>query len=80
VHTVGQYGLLACYGDDPTTAVATEDEGARMGDTIRLVVDGQEMATGVWTSHGDLREVNAGDEAGARPWRLYLPLVRQQGR
>ena len=32
---VGQYGLLACYGDDPDTAV---DEGAVPGDAIRLVV------------------------------------------
>jgi len=29
VHTEGQYGLLACYGDDPTTPA---DEGARAGE------------------------------------------------
>ena len=50
VATEGQYGLLACYGDDPTTS---EDEGARPGDTIQLVVDGEVLATGTWTAHGD---------------------------
>jgi len=73
----GQYGLLVCYGDDSTTP---EDEGARPGDVIRLMVDGQEMATAIWMAHGDLVEVNLGDEAVTRPWRLYLPLVRQGDR
>jgi hypothetical protein len=39
----GQYGLLACYADDPNTPA---DEGAVPGDTIRLVVG--EGAAGAW--------------------------------
>ena len=48
----GQYGLLACYRDDPDTST---DEGALPGDSIRLVVssdgkhaDGQVIGTGTW--------------------------------
>lgn len=74
----GRYGLLACYGDDPTTAVAMEDEGARPGDTIRLTVDGQALATAPWTAHGDLMQVNLGVQAVTRPWQMYPPLVRQR--
>jgi len=74
IHTEGQYGLLACYGDDPTTP---EDKGAMPGDTIQLVVDGQMLGMGTWTAHGD------------RHWRplgraylrqLYLPLIRKGSR
>ena len=46
----GQYGLLACYGDDPTTP---EDEGAPPGDTIQFVADDQVLGMGTWTAHGD---------------------------
>ncbi|MFQ5854316.1 MAG: hypothetical protein ACE5LU_01540 [Anaerolineae bacterium] len=65
----GRYGLLACYGDDPTTP---EDEGAQAGDAIRLVVDGQEMGTGVWTAHGGRQWVPLGAE---RVWRVWLPMI-----
>jgi len=71
VHAAGKYGLLACYGDDPTTA---EDEGARPGAMIRLVVDGQTLATGVWTAHGDRQWVPLGV---VRLWEVRLPVVRR---
>jgi subtilisin-like proprotein convertase family protein len=35
----GQYGLMACYGDDPTTSA---DEGAEPGDVIHFRVNGAE--------------------------------------
>lgn len=66
----GHYGLLACYGDDPTTP---GDEGARPGDTIRLFIssDGihatQLIGTGIWTAHGGRQIVPAK--------LLYLPLI-----
>jgi len=41
----GQYGVLPCYGDDPTTP---DDEGAQAGDTIRLQVNGQVLAARSW--------------------------------
>jgi uncharacterized repeat protein (TIGR01451 family) len=57
----GQYGLLACYGDDPGTEA---DEGAMPGDLIQLFVstdstqpDGQFIGAGLWTAHGDRCEV-----------------------
>jgi len=71
VTTEGQYGLLACYGDDPTTP---EDDGAQLGVAIQLIVDGKVLGTGTWIEHG------------GRQWRplgtvdlqqLYLPLVRK---
>ncbi len=50
VTTEGQYGLLVCYGDDPDTPA---DEGAATGDTIRLVVAGQTVGTGMWLAQGE---------------------------
>ncbi|MFQ5859747.1 MAG: hypothetical protein ACE5LU_29480, partial [Anaerolineae bacterium] len=65
----GRYGLLACYGDDPTTP---EDEGARPGDPIRLMVDGQELGTAVWTAHGDRHWA----PLGPTPlWQVWLPVI-----
>jgi subtilisin-like proprotein convertase family protein len=71
VTTEGQYGLLACYGDDPTTP---EDEGARPGDIIQLVVDGQTLGTGVCTVFGDLHWVPLG--TASHQWQVFLPLIR----
>jgi len=68
----GQYGLLACYGDDPTTP---EDEGASPGDALSFTIGGQPVSASqeaVWTAHGDLWLVPLGT---ARLWRLWLPLV-----
>jgi uncharacterized repeat protein (TIGR01451 family) len=60
----GQYGLLACYGDDPGTGA---DEGARPGDVIQMFVssegtqpDGQFIGAGLWTGHGNRWEVEEG--------------------
>ena len=71
----GQYGLLPCYGDDPTTLA---DEGADAGDTIYLIVDGQVVGRGVWTAHGERQVVPLGSAAPG--WfQLYLPLVVRVG-
>ncbi len=59
VWQAGQFGLLACYGDDPQTGV---DEGAVPGDTIQLLLeDGTLIGTGPWTAPGGRWEV--GQEA-----------------
>ncbi len=71
VTTEGQYGLLPCYGDDPTTP---EDEGAQAGDTVRLVVGGQELGTGTWMEHGGRQWVPLGP---VELWRVWLPLVEK---
>jgi hypothetical protein len=76
----GQYGLLACYGDDPTTP---EDEGAVSGDVITFTINGQRMLASrkpVWTAHGDLIEVDLGTEEITRLGQLYLPLVSKGDR
>jgi hypothetical protein len=73
VHTAGRYGLLVCYGDDPTTA---EDEGAQAGDVIRLVVEGEMLATGRWTRHGERQWVPLGT---VRLWQVWLPVVVTDG-
>jgi hypothetical protein len=70
----GQYGLLACYGDDPTTP---EDEGAQPGDTIQLLVEGQVLAVGTWTAHGE-RQWRALGKVDL--WQVYLPLIRKGNR
>jgi len=67
----GQYGLLACYGDDPTTP---ENEGAQPGDTIQLVVEGQVLGVGTWTEHGDCHWRPLGK---VEMWQVYLPLIRK---
>ncbi len=74
VTTEGQYGLLACYSDDPTTL---EDEGAMPEDIIQLVVDGQVLGMGTWTAHGDRQWTPLGK---VDLWQLYLPLVRKEYR
>jgi hypothetical protein len=68
----GQYGLLACYGDDPDTP---EDEGARPGDTIRLLVGEQVLGTGTWSAHGERQWVPLGK---AELRRFYLPVMPQK--
>jgi hypothetical protein len=77
----GQYGLLACYRDDPETAV---DEGAAPGDTIRLVVaegappapGDQVIGEGTWTAHGARRQVPPGPPPPpTMRYGVYLPLV-----
>jgi hypothetical protein len=71
VDVEGHYGLLPCYGDDPTTP---EDEGAQAGDRIQLVVEGTVLGQGTWTSHGERQAVALGGvEPGA--FSIYLPLV-----
>jgi hypothetical protein len=66
----GQYGLLPCYGDDPTTA---EDDGAEAGDSIVLVVEGRTLGRGTWTAHGERQQVILGDMGGL--FELYLSLI-----
>jgi hypothetical protein len=78
----GQYGLLACYADDPATDV---DEGASPGDTIRLVVgEGSPprpgswtVGEGTWTAHGARQQVPAGAPP-ERPNKSYLPLLLRE--
>jgi len=54
----GQFGLLACYADDPRTTDV--DEGGLPGDTIQLFMgDGTLVGTGPWTAHGDRWQVQA---------------------
>jgi subtilisin-like proprotein convertase family protein len=75
METAGRYGLLPCYGDDPTTPGI--DEGAQPGDLIRLYVEGdvEARATGTWTQHGDGWQVDLGPAvSGASHW-VYLPVI-----
>jgi len=71
VTTEGQYGLLACYGDDPATP---EDEGVRLGDTIQLVVDGQVLGVATCTEHGSRQWRPLGK---VEAWQVYLPMIRK---
>ncbi len=72
VSSEGRFGLLACYGDDETTG---ERDGARTGDVLTFLVDGQPTAAlprrfnggaipaGLelsWTTMGDRWEVQLG--------------------
>jgi len=66
VDVEGQYGFLACYRDDDTTP---EDDGADPGDVISFTINGlPAVAVGpddpIWTSNGDLLEVNLGAPDG----------------
>jgi hypothetical protein len=74
VTVAGQYGYLACYGDDPHTAA---DEGAAPGERIRLMVDGQVLGTGDWTSRGERRRAPLGNVVQEPQRYIYLPLVLQ---
>jgi len=68
----GQYGLLACYGDDPSTPAT---DGARPGETIQFQVDGQTLGTGLWRGPGGLQMAALGM---ADLWRLYLPVLMRK--
>ncbi|MFQ5854318.1 MAG: hypothetical protein ACE5LU_01550 [Anaerolineae bacterium] len=72
VTEAGLYGLLACYGDDPTTPA---DEGASPGDVLSFAVDGAPApasAKALWTAHGGLQWVPLG---AVSFWNVWLPLV-----
>jgi subtilisin-like proprotein convertase family protein len=71
VTTAGQYGLLACYGDDPDTPA---DEGAVVGDRIRLMVGGEVLGIGYWAGRGERQWVALGK---VNLWRTYLPNLEQ---
>ena len=79
---VGQYGLLACYRDDPDTDI---DEGATPGDVIRLIIStdgihaaGQVIGTGTWTAPGARQQV-PGEAPPEMSHRTYLPLLLREG-
>jgi len=88
VTVAGQYGLLPCYGDDPTTP--DMDEGAVTGDSIRFLIDGVTAArqplsfnglpisgtqTATWTAHGDRWEVALQPRPIEFSYSVYLPLI-----
>jgi uncharacterized repeat protein (TIGR01451 family) len=55
VWQAGQFGLLACYADDPRTMDV--DEGAGVGDAIEIRIPSDNnmlVGTGTWTGHGGL--------------------------
>jgi uncharacterized repeat protein (TIGR01451 family) len=80
----GQYGLLACYRDDPDTPA---DEGAAPGDTIRLVVgEGSPpvpgrwvIGQGTWTGHGARRQVPPGSDVDLRISKTVQPAKAAPG-
>jgi hypothetical protein len=49
VETVGWYGIMPCYGDDPS---APGDQGAVLGDILRFTIDGRAAKTEVVTLNG----------------------------
>lgn len=59
IKTIGKYGLMAVYGDDPFTEA---DEGAEPGDSLTfkindLIATPTGPDTPIWTSNGDVKEV-----------------------
>jgi uncharacterized repeat protein (TIGR01451 family) len=56
----GQFGLLACYADDPQTTDV--DEGGVPGDSIQLMIwpDDILLGEGVWMGHGGRWQVAPG--------------------
>lgn len=60
VITLGQYGFMPVYRDDPTTDI---DEGASLGDTISFTINGLPAEVlgpdaNIWTTNGDVLEVD----------------------
>jgi hypothetical protein len=74
IAAAGQYGVLACYGDDPETPA---DEGASAGDRIRLSVGGQAAGAGVWVGRGERQWAPLGK---IELKRSFLPWVVQPNR
>ncbi len=75
ISTPGLYGLLPCYGDDPDTS---QDEGARVGDNIRLMINNHLAGTGVWNGPRTRQEISLIAPGAAQeplPIPMYLPLI-----
>lgn len=77
VREEGWYGLLAVYGDDAYTA---ELDGARVGERIRFLINGQPATitngmSPVWTANGDLMQVDLAASGPQLDRRLYLPNI-----
>lgn len=75
----GRYGLLYCYRDDAMTLDV--DEGAEPGDVIAFTINGlPSVALGpeapIWTSNGDLREVNLRAPVPTPVGGVIVPLSR----
>jgi hypothetical protein len=71
IMAAGQYGLLACYGDDPDTP---EDEGGAPGEQIRLIAGERVLGIGYWLGNGERQWVALGK---VNLWRQFLPHVGQ---
>jgi hypothetical protein len=81
----GKYGLLSCYRDEkpPPPTPDPVDEGAEPGDVISFTINGlPAVATGpddpIWTSNGDLREVNLQAPVPAPVGGVIVPVNRQE--
>jgi hypothetical protein len=51
VSVAGMYGIMPCYGDDPTTS---QDEGAVLGDVLHFTVNGRAARTEAVSVNGAL--------------------------
>ena len=74
----GWIGVLAVYGDDPTTP---DIEGARVGEALSFRVNSQTATTlgpdvPVWTGDGQLRQIDL--SATEAQNRLWLPFVNSK--
>lgn len=72
VHADGSYGIMAVYGDDPTTEAI---DGALPGESLLFTIDGQPALTvgpgeARWTKNHDLQEVNVLPISNL----IYLPM------
>jgi len=74
VHTVGNYGFMSVYRDDPTTP--NVDEGAEAGERISFKINGfSAKCMGpedpIWTSNGEIKHV---DLKALREQVVHIPL------
>jgi len=73
----GWYGLMPVYRDDPNTPT---DEGMRPGEIVTFTINGAPATpmgpdAPVWTTNGDLKQVDLVAEGGESPHHIYLPLI-----
>lgn len=79
VREAGWYGVLAIYGADGSSSGAN---GARIGETIRFLINGKPATivngpNPVWTSNGDLFEVNLSLNEEGGSYSIFLPTVQR---
>ncbi|MBC8255424.1 MAG: hypothetical protein H8E35_15550, partial [Ardenticatenia bacterium] len=77
VEQAGWYGLMPVYRDNPATL---GDEGMLPGEAVSFTINGAPATpmgpdAPVWTTNGDIKQIDLVAEGGSIPHHVYLPMI-----